>query len=241
MPPTDEVVGFLEGNWLVLLLGALLAFFAYRLVRPVVRRIAERVIAGRAKEGMDEAELNELRKRVATIEELFAKLLKTLVIVVVVVVILTVLDLTSVVKTSGSKGFHIVVPLDAKAEFGAVHEFAHKIGTVLVSRDPKRLTQEFSKADRGGRILIDTGRNGYSATFAAPYTVRAKRGAPISAPCTWEEVKSGEVAPQTFTIKTIADRIERVGDLWADMRKHRYSLRSKTTRIDAEASTRRSS
>jgi bifunctional non-homologous end joining protein LigD len=151
------------------------------------------------------------------------------------------IGLTCWVKTSGSKGFHIVVPLDGKADFGAVHEFAHKVGTVLVSRDPKRLTQEFSKADRGGRILIDTGRNGYSATFAAPYAVRAKRGAPISAPCTWEEVESGEVAPQTFTIKTIADRIEQAGDLWAGMRKHRYSLRTKAKRIDAEASTRRSS
>ena len=94
------------------------------------------------------------------------------------------LGLESWVKTSGSKGFHIVVPLDGKADFGAVHSFAHTIGSVLVSRDPKRLTQEFSKADRGGRIRIDTGRNGYSATFAAPYAVRAKAGAPISAPCT---------------------------------------------------------
>jgi bifunctional non-homologous end joining protein LigD len=151
------------------------------------------------------------------------------------------LRLQSWVKTSGSKGFHIVVPLDAKADFGAVHRFANTVGTVLVSRDPKRLTQEFSKADRGGRILVDTGRNGYSATFAAPYAVRAKPGAPISTPCTWEEVEKGEVEPQTFTMLTIADRIERVGDLWSDMRKHRYSLRSKITRVEAEATTPRSS
>ena len=151
------------------------------------------------------------------------------------------LGLESWVKTSGSKGFHIVVPLDGKADFGAVHEFAHKVGTVVVSRDPKRLTQEFSKADRGGRILIDTGRNGYSATFAAPYAVRARRGAPISAPCTWEEVEKGQVGPQTYTILTIADRIDAVGDLWADMRKHRYSLRAKRKRIQAEATTPRSS
>ncbi len=106
---------------------------------------------------------------------------------------------------------------------------------------PKRLTQEFSKADRGGRILVDTGRNGYSATFAAPYAVRARAGAPISAPCTWEEVEKGDVEPQTFTIRTIADRIDAVGDLWADMRKHRYSLRTKIKRIKAEETTRRSS
>jgi bifunctional non-homologous end joining protein LigD len=146
------------------------------------------------------------------------------------------LGLQSWVKTSGSKGFHIVVPLDAKADFGAVHRFANTVGTVLVSRDPTRLTQEFSKADRGGRILVDTGRNGYSATFAAPYAVRARPGAPISAPCTWKEVEKGDVHPQTFTIRTIADRIDAVGDLWSDMRKRRYSIVSRTTKLAAAKS-----
>ncbi len=94
------------------------------------------------------------------------------------------LGLPSWVKTSGSKGFHIAVPLDAKSDFGVVAQFAHSVGRILVQRDPDNLTQEFHKADRGGRILVDTGRNGYSATFAAAYTVRAKPGAPVSAPCT---------------------------------------------------------
>ena len=146
------------------------------------------------------------------------------------------LGLQSWVKTSGSKGFHIVVPLDTKADFGAVHRFAHTVGTVLVSRHPTRLTQEFSKSDRGGRILVDTGRNGYSATFAAPYAVRAKAGAPISAPCTWAEVQEGKVHPQTFTMRTIADRIDAVGDLWSDMRKRRYSIVSRTAKLTASKS-----
>jgi len=145
------------------------------------------------------------------------------------------LGLESWVKTSGSKGFHIVVPLDGKADFGAVGHFAHTVGAVLVSRDPARLTQEFSKADRGGRILVDTGRNGYSATFAAPYAVRAKPGAPISAPCTWDEVEKGDVGPQSFTIRTIADRIDAVGDLWADMRKSRYSIVRRTTKLESKS------
>ncbi|MGH9312618.1 MAG: non-homologous end-joining DNA ligase [Vicinamibacterales bacterium] len=136
------------------------------------------------------------------------------------------LGLPSWVKTSGSKGFHIVVPLDGKAGFGEVSRFAHAVGTILVKRDPKHLTQEFSKADRGGRILIDTGRNGYSATFAAAYAVRARPGAPVSAPCTWEEVQRGEVGPRTFTLRTMAGRVARVGDLWSDMRRRRRSLPS---------------
>ena len=128
-------------------------------------------------------------------------------------------------KTSGSKGFHIAVPLDGKADAGEVSGFAHAVGSILVARDPEHLTQEFSKADRGGRILVDTGRNGYSATFAAAYAVRAKPGAPVSAPCTWEELERGEAGPRTFTLRTMAGRIAGVGDLWADMRKSRRSLR----------------
>jgi bifunctional non-homologous end joining protein LigD len=134
------------------------------------------------------------------------------------------LGLPAWVKTSGAKGFHIVVPLDGKGDFGEVSQFAQAVGTLLVARNPQRLTQEFSKKDRGGRILIDTGRNGYSATFAAAYAVRARRGAPVSAPCTWEEVETGTVSPGTFTLRTMAERITNVGDLWSDMRKRKRSL-----------------
>jgi bifunctional non-homologous end joining protein LigD len=137
------------------------------------------------------------------------------------------LGLRSWIKTSGSKGFHVLVPLDRKAEFGEVETFAHRVGKVLVNRDPSRLTQEFSKADRGGRILVDTGRNGYSATFAAAYAVRAKPGAPVSAPCTWEEIEDGETTPRTFTVHTMAARIALVGDVWADMSAHPQSIRER--------------
>src|SRR5688572_23665421 len=135
------------------------------------------------------------------------------------------LDLPSWVKTSGSKGFHIVVPLDGTADFGEVAHVAHGVGRMLVARDPEHLTQEFHKVDRAGRILVDTGRNGYSATFAAAYAVRAKPGAPVSAPCTWEEVESGAVGPQTFMLRNMADRVGRVGDLWADIATGARSLR----------------
>ena len=127
------------------------------------------------------------------------------------------LGLSSWVKTSGSKGFHILVALDGEARTSEVARFADAVGTILVKRDPEHLTQEFSKADRGGRIFVDTGRNGYSATFAAAYTVRAKPGAPVSAPCTWEELERGEVGPRTFSLRTMAGRVADVGDLWSDM------------------------
>jgi bifunctional non-homologous end joining protein LigD len=147
------------------------------------------------------------------------------------------LGLPSWVKTSGSKGFHILVPLDGKIRMDEAARFAHEVGALLVTRDPEHLTQEFSKADRGGRILIDTGRNGYSATFAAAYTVRPKPGAPVSAPCTWAELERGEVGPQTFTLRTMAARVAGVGDLWSEMRKRRRSLLRPIERLRTRKST----
>ena len=145
--------------------------------------------------------------------------------------VLAELGLRSWVKTSGSKGFHILVSLDGKSRTDEVARFAHAVGALLVKRDPQHLTQEFSKADRGGRILVDTGRNGYSATFAAAYAVRAKRGAPVSAPCTWAEIEGGTVGPRTFTLRTMADRIATVGDLWSDIGRRRRPLRSATKKL----------
>jgi bifunctional non-homologous end joining protein LigD len=150
------------------------------------------------------------------------------------------LGLPSWVKTSGSKGFHIVVPLDAKARHDEVERFAHIVAQLLIQRFPKTLTQQFSKADRRGRIYVDAGRNGYSATFVAVYAVRAKHGAPVSAPCTWEEIERGDVGPRTLTLRTMADRVEAVGDLWSDMRKRRRSLVraiEKVKRLTRAAST----
>lgn len=141
------------------------------------------------------------------------------------------LGLKTWVKTSGSKGFHIVAPLDREAGCGDVTAFAHRVGRLLVSRDPGHLTQEFRKADRGGRILVDTGRNAYSATFAAAYAVRAKPGAPVSAPCTWDEVERGDVGPRTFTLRSMADRVAEAGDLWEEMLGEGQSLAGAMERL----------
>src|SRR5439155_19197277 len=145
--------------------------------------------------------------------------------------LLSELGLQSWVKTTGSKGFHIAVPLDGKADFGTVARFAHRVGALLVKLDPKNPTREFSKADRGGRTPADTGRNEYSPNFAAAYTVRAKPGAPVSAPCTWDEIERAEVAPRTFTLRTMAGRIADVGDLWSDLPGCAQSLRGPTEQL----------
>jgi len=121
------------------------------------------------------------------------------------------------VKTSGSKGFHVVVPLTARATFARSSALAGTIADALVERVPELVTREFTKADRGDRIYLDTARNRAGATVAAAYTVRAKPGAPVSAPCTWDEIAAGEVQPQTFTLRNMAARLAQVGDLWAGL------------------------
>lgn len=129
------------------------------------------------------------------------------------------------IKTSGSKGFHIVISIDGKTPMDEAAGFAHGVGRLLVQRYPQQLTLEFHKRDRAGRILIDTGRNDYSATFAAAYAVRPRRGAPVSAPCAWDEVITGEVAPDTFNLRNMADRMAKAGDVWSDLRKRKRSLK----------------
>jgi bifunctional non-homologous end joining protein LigD len=138
--------------------------------------------------------------------------------------LLSELSLTSWIKTTGSKGFHIAVPLDGKANAGQVSEFSHIVGRILVQRNPQELTLEFSKADRGDRIYVDTGRNHPPATFAVAYAVRARPGAPVSAPCTWEEVERGKVGPTTFSLRSMAKRVADVGDVWSTLHDNAQSL-----------------
>jgi bifunctional non-homologous end joining protein LigD len=125
--------------------------------------------------------------------------------------------LRSWVKTSGSKGFHIVAPLDGEAGFEEVAALADAVGRRVVERDPRHLTLEFMKADRAGRIFVDIGRNEYSATFASPYALRPRAGAPVSAPCTWDEIEDGRVGPTTFGLRSMLERVATFGDLWADL------------------------
>jgi bifunctional non-homologous end joining protein LigD len=136
------------------------------------------------------------------------------------------------VKTSGSKGFHVMVPLDGQADFPTVWRFAHGLGAVLVRRHPDFFTQEFIKADRGGRIYLDTARNAPGATFAAAYAVRPKPGAPVSAPCTWSEIESGAATPRAFTLRNLPERLAATTDPWAEMAGRAISAREPLARLE---------
>jgi len=137
------------------------------------------------------------------------------------------LGLISFVKTTGSKGLHVQVPLNSREDFDGVREFARQVAGVLAAAEPDLVTVEQRKDARGGRIYADIMRNGYAQTAVAPYSVRARPGAPVAAPLHWAEVADPALTPRGVTIRTIAARLDQLakeGDPWAGMSRHRYGL-----------------
>jgi bifunctional non-homologous end joining protein LigD len=134
--------------------------------------------------------------------------------------------LTAFVKTTGSRGLHVVLPLTPEAGFDDVREWAHRLAEHLAGLHPDTLTTQIRKNKRKGRLYLDTGRNAYGQTAVAPYAVRARPDAPVATPLTWDEVESGEVHARSYTLGNILRRIGRRGDVWSGMARHRRTLRS---------------
>jgi bifunctional non-homologous end joining protein LigD len=132
------------------------------------------------------------------------------------------LGVTWFLQTSGSKGFHLVVPLVPDGDHEAVLRVAGAVAAESVRRDPEGLTVEFSKAERHGRIYTDIGRNGPAQTSAAPYSIRARPGAPVATPIELDELDRAE--PQSWTLHTIEARLAAVGDPWARIDDHAQPL-----------------
>jgi bifunctional non-homologous end joining protein LigD len=109
------------------------------------------------------------------------------------------LSLPNLVKTSGGKGYHVLVPLKPSAEWDQVKDFAHDFARALEQGAPDRYTATLSKKARTGKIFVDYLRNGRGATTVAPYSSRAKKGATVSMPVTWPEIEKG-LAPNAFPI-----------------------------------------
>jgi bifunctional non-homologous end joining protein LigD len=126
------------------------------------------------------------------------------------------LELANFVKVSGGKGYHIIVPLKPKADWAAVKGFAHDFAEAMVQAAPDHYTATLSKKARKGRIFIDYLRNNRGATTVAPYSTRAKKGATVSVPVTWEMIVDG-LGPADFSIGSDALKKRlRAADPWAD-------------------------
>lgn len=125
------------------------------------------------------------------------------------------LGLVPLLKTTGSRGLHVLVALDRSADFETVRAFAADTARVLAHRHPERFTTEQRKTQRRGRVYVDVLRNAYAQTAVAPYAVRPRRGAPVATPLLWEELEDRTLGPQSYTMRNIFRRLEERGDVWA--------------------------
>lgn len=142
------------------------------------------------------------------------------------------LDLMAWIMTTGSKGYHVVIPLDRDADFDEVRRFARDVALVVLRRHEKRYTLQQRKAKRGERIFLDVLRNAYGATAVAPYAIRAREGAPVATPISWEELEDG-ADPRDWSIATAPERLAQKEDPWAGMMRHARSIGSRRDDLDA--------
>jgi bifunctional non-homologous end joining protein LigD len=133
------------------------------------------------------------------------------------------LGLTPYAMTTGSRGIHVVCPLRRGPDFPAVHGFARNLAELMVADDPRHLTLEWRKADRGTRIYVDVNRIAYAQHAVGPYTVRPRATAPVAVPLHWDELSDRALKPDRWTIKNIAGRLDD-GDPWAGMTRHARGL-----------------
>ncbi|MFC4005014.1 non-homologous end-joining DNA ligase [Prauserella oleivorans] len=118
-------------------------------------------------------------------------------------------------QTTGGRGFHIVTPLLGDAGFDEVRELAQRAAQRLAAEDRDRLTTAQRKDKRGQRIFLDTNRNAYGQTFVAPYSLRARPGAPVATPIDWSEL--GKTEPEGYHPRRIRQRLARKNDPWHDI------------------------
>ena len=134
------------------------------------------------------------------------------------------IGLKSFAKTTGGKGLHVVIPLTPKLDWDQVKAFAKWIADSFVTQRPEDFTANMAKRARHGRIYIDYLRNGRGATAVGVYIPRARPGAPVSTPLSWEEVENS-VRPDEFTVKTVPQRLAALpSDPWAEMGKIRQTI-----------------
>jgi len=134
------------------------------------------------------------------------------------------LGLTSFLKTTGGKGLHIVVPIQPRTEWDGAKAFCKGVADLIVRAAPDRYIATMSKAARKGKIFIDYLRNGRGATAVAPYSTRARSGAPVSVPIAWEEL-TPRLRSDHFTIANVPARLEKLKkDPWAELATTKQSI-----------------
>jgi bifunctional non-homologous end joining protein LigD len=132
--------------------------------------------------------------------------------------------LATYAMVTGSRGIHVVCPLRRGPSFTDVHRFARALAEEMVRDDPRRLTLEWKKVDRGERIYVDVNRIAYAQHAVAPYGVRARPKAPVAMPIHWEELEDRNLKPDRWTVRNAAARLESEGDPWKGMMRRARKL-----------------
>jgi len=141
------------------------------------------------------------------------------------------LKLPSALMTTGSRGLHVVVPVNGHDDFDEVRDFAKDVADLLVAGHPDRFTTAARKKDRGDRLYLDVQRNGYAQTAVVPYTVRARPGAPVATPLSWSQLDDPGLDARRWTI---ADAVEQARtNPWAGVMSKARALGPARRRLNA--------
>jgi bifunctional non-homologous end joining protein LigD len=141
------------------------------------------------------------------------------------------LGLACYVQTTGSRGLHVVAPVRADTDFDTARQFARDVADLVAADDAKHRTVEVRKDKRGGRVYLDIMRNAYAQSAVAPYSVRARAGAPVATPLEWDELDTRGLRADRFTIRDVPKRLAGQRDPWADMSRHARSLSGPAERL----------
>jgi len=136
--------------------------------------------------------------------------------------LLTEVGLFPYLMATGSRGYHVVVPLRPAEPFEEVRAVAFGLAEAMVRRAPDRLTTEFQKKNRGSRLFLDCNRNAWAQTAVPAYAVRPKPGAPVAVPLGWDELEASQ--PDGWTVRTIGERLGNVPDPWKGFGPHMRTL-----------------
>lgn len=132
--------------------------------------------------------------------------------------------LTPFVMTTGSRGLHVVAPLDGRTDFDTVRAFARYLAEQLAAQQPEKFTTEVCKEKRNGRLFLDYLRNAYAQTAVAPYAVRPLPGAPVATPLDWDELNRPDLHSQSYTVNNIFQRLGQKADPWREIEQYGHAL-----------------
>jgi bifunctional non-homologous end joining protein LigD len=148
------------------------------------------------------------------------------------------LSLPAGIKTTGSRGLHVVIPLRRQEDFDAVRAFARDCARVLVARHPENYTLEQRIDQREGRLYLDVQRNAYGQTAVAPFSLRALQGAPVATPIPRRLLDDPDLHSRAYTLDNIHRFIGQVGNPWHGLRRHACGLSPARKKLDRLRSSR---